>query len=57
MFYFKNIIFLKIQNAKQFENEAQIFDYINLELTKQTVNTILDGLTKIKDQLNSVAVK
>ncbi len=29
--------------------------HINLELTKQTLTTMVNGLTKIKEQLNSVA--
>jgi len=37
-------------------NETPKVEFINLELSKQTLTTMLDGLSKIKDQLNSVAV-
>jgi len=38
-------------------NAGQRLEHINLELTKQTLSTMLDGLAKIKEQLNSVAAK
>ena len=48
---------MKIQEAEEYANQAPRIENLNLELTKQTLNTMLDGLTKIKDQLNSVAVQ
>ena len=51
------IFFLKIQETQEFANQTSRIENLNLELTKQTLNTMLGGLTKIKDQLNSVATQ
>ena len=51
------IFFFNIQETQEFANQTSRIENLNLELTKQTLNTMLDGLTKIKDQLNSVATQ
>ncbi len=52
-----NYCCFQIQEAEEFANQAPKIEHLNLELTKQTLTTMLDGLTKIKDQLNSVATQ
>jgi hypothetical protein len=47
----------KVQEPLDFvgqDKESKI-ESVTLELTKQTLTTMLNGLTKIKEQLNSIA--
>ncbi|RNA08203.1 TBC domain-containing kinase [Brachionus plicatilis] len=44
-----------IQEPKCCVNDEPKIENLNLELSKQTLNTMISGLNKIKDQLNSIA--
>lgn len=51
----KNKIEFKIQEAQEYANQTPKIEQINLELNKQTLSTMIDGFTKIKQQLNTIA--
>jgi hypothetical protein len=48
---------IKIQEPNEYVNQTPRIENLNLELSKQTLSTMLDGLTKIKEQLNSVSAQ
>ncbi|CAH1787713.1 unnamed protein product [Owenia fusiformis] len=49
------ILQLKVQEAKTNIAERPNENNVNVELSKETLETMLDGLGKIRDQLSSVA--
>eukprot|EP00058_Branchiostoma_floridae_P020828 XP_002606318.1 hypothetical protein BRAFLDRAFT_113744 [Branchiostoma floridae] len=48
---------LKVQNVPKQVDRVPPLDVVNVELSKETLDTMLDGLGKIRDQLSSVAAK
>ncbi|CAH1254979.1 COMMD9 [Branchiostoma lanceolatum] len=48
---------LKVQNVPKQVDRVPPVDVVNVELSKETLDTMLDGLGKIRDQLSSVAAK
>ena len=48
------IVFKVQENAKE-QNAMPAVRRLNVELTKEKLDTMLDGLGKIRDQLSSVA--
>lgn len=49
-----HILFQVQENATHVKSLPDVSN-INVELSKETLDTMLDGLTKIRDQLSSVA--
>jgi hypothetical protein len=49
------ILQIKIQEPPAFVGQTPQIENLNLELSKQTLDTMCDGLNKIKNQLNSIA--
>lgn len=57
VYYLANFYdWFKVQNVQEFVNESPKVEQINLELTKQTLNTMIDGFNRIKEQLNVIAL-
>ncbi|XP_069132244.1 COMM domain-containing protein 9-like [Argopecten irradians] len=49
------VLQMKVQeNATEVDQIAEV-EHVNVELSKETLDTMLDGLSKIRDQLSSVA--
>ncbi|XP_074660254.1 COMM domain-containing protein 9-like [Tubulanus polymorphus] len=51
------ILQMQVQDAPSKRNEVPDTSCLNVELSKETLDTMLDGLSKIRDQLSSVAGK
>ncbi|XP_014770278.1 COMM domain-containing protein 9 isoform X1 [Octopus bimaculoides] len=49
------LVQFEMQDAGNRSGTAAPVRYANVELSKETLNTMLDGLSKIRDQLSSVA--
>ena len=47
--------YFQVQESAKKVDEVPEVNSVNVELTKETLNTVLDGLGKIRDQLSSVA--
>lgn len=46
----------KVQDVQRQASQSPNIEQINLEMTKQTLNTMIDGFNRIKEQLNSIAM-
>lgn len=46
---------LQVEELPVNDNEIPSINCVNVELTKEKLETVLDGLGKIRDQLSSVA--
>ncbi|XP_064386829.1 COMM domain-containing protein 9-like [Halichondria panicea] len=47
---------MKISESPEVQNEMPAMRSLNVEFSKETLDTMLDGLGKIRDQLSSVAI-
>ena len=49
------IVQMKVQKQAERVDQIPSIENVNIEFTKETLDTMLDGLGKIRDQLSSVA--
>ena len=52
-----NSVSMQVQDTSTEVNQMPPVSTVNVELSKETLDTMLDGLGKIRDQLSSVANK
>ncbi len=53
--YTSHIILVQISESPEVMNEMPAVRSLNVEFSKETLDTMLDGLGKIRNQLSSVA--